>query len=658
MNHVRAIATTTVGCFAFAVVGLLDAVWTAELPRTAGAASMRVVLAVLAVYGAAGSIAGLVALAVRSSDALGQRVLAAAPGVFAVCTSWARNGPAHRIVAYACFGVVAYSVLIRLFRRVPELADVATWQRLHALALGVAFVVALSRDPFALTVGIVAVVSAAACVIASLRLRWLAPTASAVLVAAALMLAAWHPPERPDVAETPRGPSVLLVSVDTLRADRVGAYGYRDARTPVMDTLAADGVVFTTAVTHSPYTGPSHLAMLTGRLPTSLDVLINEVPLAKSQRTLADWLRAAGYVTAGFVSGWPLVDEVLEIGHRFHSYGDDLREVTVLPARAFEVGLLRVLDRLWVERTPRRRLPARRAELTARDAVAWLDRNAGRAFFAWVHFYDPHLPYEPPERYLDGTTRAFAGPATGAWYDLDPAMKGAIIRDPASMKHMSDLYDAEIAHADEMLGRVVGAARTAAPAGLFIVVTADHGESFGEHHLFFARDLYDPTMRVPLIVVPPTAPSVKRVDAQVKLSDVAPTILEAVEIRTDDPIEGSSLLPLIHGSTLAATGPAYAFKMAEAREHSQQAYAVRHLGLKLIKRDEGFNDQDHWFPAKSELYDLSLDPAETVDRIVERSDARERLDALLSPKIPPREVLRLDLTPEELRQLRSLGYMD
>lgn len=658
------VTTLAMGVTACSTIGLVSALFGAEFSRYAGPGAMRTLVLVVAVYGTAGLLTGALALLLPSSTTPGgHRALALSPTLLLPATSWARAGFSTRVIAYAALGLVLYRVAVWLLERLPELGRSHGWFRLHTLLLSAGFILALPPlsdrgVPFG------AGVLALAITLVGLSMSRKVPLlgtwgASATILAASTALASRPPPtDRPDVERRIEGPSFLLVTIDTLRADHVGAYGHEAARTPNMDALARSGVRFDVALTHSPYTGPSHLSMLTGRLPTSLDVTLNEMPLPKSHRTLADWLRREGYLTAGFISGWPLVDEVLKVGDRFHTYEHDLRGFRFFPPTAHQIGLLQGLDRYLEKRGIRQTLAERPAELAADRAIDWLTRISGSPFFAWVHFYDPHLPYTPPERHVSRELRAYTGPASGAWYGLDAAHRGEIIQDPASMAHMSALYDAEIAYADEQLGRVVEAARRAAPGPLMIIVTSDHGEAFGEHQIYFSRDLYEPTLRVPLIVVPPERPVTSVVRAQVKLTDLAPTVLDAAQIKPYDPMDGVSLLPWIRGSTVGESGPAFAIKPAESREFFKESHAVLHGRMKLIQRTDGWEDQDRWTSGFSELYDLGSDPKELRDLIEERPEDRGRLESLLKQHLPEHGSRRLDLTKEQLERLRSLGYMD
>ncbi|MBA3297613.1 MAG: sulfatase, partial [Acidobacteria bacterium] len=271
-------------------------------------------------------------------------------------------------------------------------------------------------------------------------------------------------------AQLSSAPNILLITVDTLRADRLGAYGYAAARTPVLDRLATGGVRFADATAHAPLTYPSHVAILTGRYPGAFGVRLNGMdPLPASAVTLAERLKAAGYRT-GAVIGSVVLDQSCGLSQGFDDYDD---AIAAAPRATMAMADLQ----------------RRASEITA-AAGEWISGQQG-PWFLWAHYYDPHLPYSAPAKY--------AAAATGR------------------------PYDAEIAYVDAEIGALlkrVDRTRTA------IVVTADHGEALGAHgepdHGFF---LYDATLRVPLIVAAPgLEPRVVR--EQVRSIDIAPTIAQ------------------------------------------------------------------------------------------------------------------------------------
>jgi arylsulfatase A-like enzyme len=266
---------------------------------------------------------------------------------------------------------------------------------------------------------------------------------------------------------------VLLVTIDTLRADRLGAYGDVRARTPILDGLAREGAVFERAYTPVPITLPAHVSLMTGLLPPAHGVRGNGAfALGPGIPTLAEALRASGRRTAAFIGGFPLVRR-FGLARGFDEYDDAMSKA---PGVNYDF-----------------------AERRARDVVdaarRWLSANEGRVF-VWVHLFDPHAPYDPPAEF-----------------------------------RTDDLYRDEIAGVDAALGALLSA-WDARPGGSVVVVTSDHGEAFGEHgewsHSLF---VYDTTLHVPLIVRGPGFAQGTRTRTTVGLTDVGATILEGLEVR-------------------------------------------------------------------------------------------------------------------------------
>lgn len=295
-----------------------------------------------------------------------------------------------------------------------------------------------------------------------------------------------------DGVAQPSPPNILLITIDTLRADRLGAYGHKRARTPVLDRLASEGARFADATAHAPLTYPSHVAILTGRYPASFGVKLNGMtPLPQEATTIAERLRTRGYRT-GAVIGSVIIDRSSGLDQGFEHYDDRI------PGGTGPMVALADLQRT--------------AEAVTRAAVEWIAPRQS-PWFLWAHYYDPHLPYSPP---------AYATRAAP-----------------------SDPYDAEIAYVDEQIGVLLGRidrSRT------LVIVTSDHGEALGDHgeddHGYF---IYDATLRVPLIVAGPgVEPRV--IAGQVRSVDIAPTIA-AFAGATVTGTDGEDLRPLLNGSS-------------------------------------------------------------------------------------------------------------
>jgi choline-sulfatase len=396
--------------------------------------------------------------------------------------------------------------------------------------------------------------------------------------------------------------NVLLITIDTLRADHVGSYGYAAAQTPAIDALAARGARFEHAATVAPLTLPAHSSLMTGTFPTYHGVRDNGgFYLGDDQITLAESLRAHGYRTGGFVAAFVL-DRRWGIAQGFDRYFDDFD----LAKYRTDVGLDAV---------------QRPGSEVVSKAIEWLDQDRSQPFLAWVHLYEPHAPYEPPE-----AIRA----------RFPPTLTGA--------------YDGEIAAADIQVGRLLD--HLAASGRLdrtVVVVAGDHGESLGAHgeeqHGFF---IYDADIRIPLIIAGPHV-SRRAVDDQVRIVDVMPTVLELAGIPIPKPVQGRSLLPLVRGEHLDLVALAETW------------YPRHHYGWsELTSISDG---RYHFIAApRRELYDTRVDPEEQHDIAAAnpaRADALERalrsLVASTSAAHAPGAPHPVDADVEE--RLRSLGYV-
>jgi choline-sulfatase len=389
--------------------------------------------------------------------------------------------------------------------------------------------------------------------------------------------------------------SVLLVTLDTTRADRIGCYGRTQAATPHLDALAARGVVFRQAYTHAPLTCPSHASLLTGRLPTRHGVRDNGgYVLAPEIPTVAERFQAAGHRTGAFVSAFVL-DRRFGLARGFGTYHD-----RVPPGRAADQG------------DPSHR--AVRAEETVGRAMEWLSAAPVQPFFLWVHLFDPHHPYEPPE--------------------------------PFASRFRADAYDGEIAYLDAQLGRLLDAA---AARGALVAVMGDHGEGLGDHqevtHSYF---VYSNTQRVPfLLSLPGHVPSGASVDGVVRGVDLAPTLLDLAGLPALAETDGTSLVPWLTGRSDGDAGPAY----LESYHPRFWWGAQELLGLRAGR----------WLfieAPRPELYDVAADPAEKTNLAASRPAELEALRGRLrafNAGGPPAAAGKVDA--ETARNLRALGYV-
>jgi len=342
--------------------------------------------------------------------------------------------------------------------------------------------------------------------------------------------------------------NVLLITIDTLRADHVGVYGYASARTPVMDAVARGGVRFEKAWAAAPITLTSHASLLTGRYPPGHGARHNGIPVSSTVPTLATALKSAGFSTAAFVSAFPL-DKRFGLQRGFDVYDDELP---------------RAADG--------RHLNERPGAETASRALAWLRAPRGDRFFLWVHLFDPHAPYG------------------------DPSAQNAR---PALQR-----YDDEIATADREAGRVMAGLGDAA-ASTLVVIAADHGEAFGEHgemgHSIF---VYDTTLHVPMVMQGPGVPKGVAVKGDVSLVDVAPTITALLGLQQMD-VDGRTLVSAFDRHPLD-TRPIYAESFAPLFDFGWAGLrAVRDGAWKYIAapKPELYDLSADWMEASNRVAD-------------------------------------------------------
>jgi arylsulfatase A-like enzyme/Tfp pilus assembly protein PilF len=420
-----------------------------------------------------------------------------------------------------------------------------------------------------------------------------------VLAAALSLLAGCRGKTAPAAASA--RPNVLFITIDTLRADRLGVYGHAAAATPTLDGLAARGARFPTAIAHVPLTGPSHASMLTGLTPVGHGVRDNGgYVLPAEVKTAAGEFQQAGYGTAAFVSGFPL-DRRFGFNRGFDTYDDHL-------PRGNDT-----------RRTP---YVERFADATTDAVLRWLGAPAsvagaeGSPFFLWVHYYDPHAPYEPP---------------------------GALAE-----RFRQAPYDGEIAFVDAQIARLLRALEEKdALARTLVLVTADHGEGLGEHgegtHGLF---VYDSTLKVPWIMAGPGIPSGRVPSTVARGIDVLPTLLDQAGLDVPNGLDGRSLRSALEGKTMA-DAPAYAESVYAEREFGwAPLFALRTSRYKLIEAP------------RPELYDLEADAGEAANRLAQDAaraeDLRRKLEAALSR---PARSTPAKVDTETAERLAALGYL-
>jgi choline-sulfatase len=435
-----------------------------------------------------------------------------------------------------------------------------------------------------------------------------------VLAAVAAAATAWSFRTRPlrtaagiDVGNLPRGVSrdrlnLVVVTLDTTRADRIGAYGARDVETPAIDHLADEGVLFEQAVSAAPLTLPAHSSIFTGKFPPEHGVRDNGgFFLGPDQTTLAELLKARGYRTGGFVAAYVLAAK-WGINQGFETYFDDfdLSQTRVLSLSAIQRPANEVLDK----------------------ALPWIEQAGNQPFFAWIHLYDPHSPYRPPE--------------------------------PFASRYKAHPYNGEIAFADSQIARLVSTLRS---RNLYdrtvIVVMGDHGESLGEHgegsHGFF---VYNSVTNVPFVIRAPFSHTThRRVADPVRSVDVLPTVLDLLGLPAATGISGVSLVPLMTGAKTELGLDAYSEAMYPLHHYGwSDLHALRSGRYKVIDAP------------RPELYDVDRDPNETTNLFADRRALGDRMIGQLRTiesgfTKTAAAMPAADVDPEARERLAALGYV-
>jgi arylsulfatase A-like enzyme/Flp pilus assembly protein TadD len=404
--------------------------------------------------------------------------------------------------------------------------------------------------------------------------------------------------------------NVLLITLDTTRADHLGCYSgplataeghSRGPKTPNLDALSARGVLFSHAMAQVPLTLPSHASIMTGAYPTRHGLRDMEgFTLDKSHPTIASVAQVNGFATAAFI-GARVLAKTFGLANGFTSYDDDIGNPSD-------------------EDNPAGAVAERRAAVVTERALEWLKQNGTRKYFLWAHYFDPHAPYDPPEPY-----------------------KHLYARDP---------YSGEIAYTDEQVGRLLnGLHQMGLESRTLVAVLGDHGESLGEHgEMTHGVFLYDSTLHVPFILAGPGVARGKVVNDQVRSIDVMPTILAFLNLSAGPEVQGVSLWPLIQQGLHARDDVSY----------GETLYPRTYMGwseLRAVRTDTWkFVAAPH-----PELYNLQRDPGEQHNLISEFPVEAERLQKkvweIAGEKGRQEKLAARPMDTKTLRELKSLGYL-
>jgi arylsulfatase A-like enzyme len=451
-------------------------------------------------------------------------------------------------------------------------------------------------------------------------------------------------------------PNVMFISIDTLRPDHLGCYGYESGSTPNIDRIAEEGITFGEAVAPSPRTGPSHISMLTGLYPNHHGATRNGESIAQQVLTLPEILSGSGYHTAGFVSGWPLRDEASGLASRFREYSENFSPLPWLPEVTFKLRLLN----LAVVSGPKLglfslRRVERNAALTTAEVARWLQRNKDNPFFLWVHYYDPHLPYSPPATGQEKSARNHQNQMNGDWWRWNTAEREELVTDKNLSDQLILLYDEEISYVDAEIGRLHQKLKDLQlDNNTLIVITADHGESLGEHDSYFGHDdLFDTCLKVPLIMKYPAGQwTHQQISHQTRLIDIAPTILDVLSIETQTQFDGKSLLPVINNQVANESEEA----LAALLENQSEMYSVRKQGFKLLWTAPKWVGSFR-LPPKEAFYDLQSDPGELHDVLGEKPALLPEFQRLMAQWRNEKTTVEQNLSEEAKEKLKSLGYI-
>lgn len=457
--------------------------------------------------------------------------------------------------------------------------------------------------------------------------------ANAIAIVFVVAVSAWTAQGKPAAAH----PNVLLISVDTLRADHLGVYGYQRDTSPRIDELAQDGAVFERAIAVTNWTLPSHMSIMTGQLPSAHGVQSVRNRLAGGRVTLAEVLKNAGYRTVAFTGGYN-VDARFGFDQGFDFYhGDTLAQLSMEEKRRYGKGI--------------------RLSYLLPEVSDWLTQHQADPFFLFLHFWDVHAPYMPHDDYVAQWSPRYAGKIDVLTHELvdelNPAKTTVSGEDIARIRA---LYDNEIAYVDHHLGQLWATLRQ---LGLLdktiIVLTSDHGDELLEHAFGHGQALYDPEVHVPLIVrYPPKIPARQRVAQVVSSVDILPTILDLAGVSYSDTIAAE-----IQGRSLVGSWerplPGFPAVMEAA---SGRRTGLRSDHYKYV-RERAKDGQ----LTKEELYDLRVDPGETNNILSSHTEIANRLSEELDARLAAAasthaggQAEQAHLSDEFTERLRALGY--
>lgn len=428
--------------------------------------------------------------------------------------------------------------------------------------------------------------------------------------------------------------NVLVVLADTVRSDRLGCYGSALGLTPEIDRFAEGAVRFERAFAHAPWTLPSVASLFTSRCP-------------------------AGHGAGGHIGTFSVLpQDAVTVAEVFRDAGAETHAITNVLFLSSTFGMEQGFATVDLEASDSN-LEVRRAGPTTDAALRWLDEHGEKPFFLFVHYFDPHLVYDPPqpfrERFADPQDRSSSGPLFGTRQEMIAFREGRIVLEPSLVRRLEKLYNGEVAYVDSEVGRLLeGVSARGLDENTIVVITSDHGEEFLDHGGFeHGHALYDELLHVPLILRVPSlleaaAPPARSVPITVRQIDLAPTLCELAGLPEVPAFEGESLVPLLRGEA-GKDRPV----LSQGNMWGPSGEAWRNAGAKLI-RQAAFGGV--------ELYDIQADPGERNDLAAQAVELRERLSAELDLVMESFAAGAMGgeapaLDAEQLERLQSLGYM-
>jgi arylsulfatase A-like enzyme len=412
--------------------------------------------------------------------------------------------------------------------------------------------------------------------------------------------------------------SVVLITIDTLRADHVSAYG-GPVPTPAIDKLASQGALLETAYTPTPSTGPAHASLLTGLHVWHHGAAHNASPIDPRLPTVADAMKASGRATAAFVSSYIL--------HRRFGFNQGFDTYVFEPSEPY-VWRNKARKRFWT-----------RGEETTRAANRWLASHGNEPFFLWVHYFDPHWPYQPPVGYA-------VSPKDPVNMKGKRVPKDQKVRDRKHLKALNRAYRGEVAYVDAQVSALLERMRMLAlEERTAVILTSDHGEGLGDHAVMeHGLHLYEELIRIPLIVRAPGIPAGRRLKGAVQLEDLAPTLLAFVDLPAPPNQDGVNLLPWLRGEESKSPRSLVVGTRAP-NKGTKQLYYVRDGSRKWIGARE----------RKGITFDLANDPRER------KPEAGNGMPESLTVIVNDTGTIAEgggEMDPEVREALEALGYLE